>query len=250
MNWFLLRFFNYTRKSFTMLLKKPATSLLSAAFAAFLLAGCTSPAGAGEPALNATEPEITSTISPEYSTAADDDETEDIDEDESLSADYQESEDEETTAPQVEVSELGTRQNPLPFGTEITEGDWTVVINSVTSAPEMTSRAGTTWTPTESDHVFLVIDLSITNNSDTAQRPGFRIGLLTHDSALYASPAITMHENEIRFLDTIRAGRTSTGIHPVVVALEDIETGLLSIQTQRFGGDQIFMQLPHNIVGE
>jgi uncharacterized membrane protein len=136
---------------------------------------------------------------------------------------------------------LGTsRDNPAPLGSAITDGDWTVTINSVTTANEskygQTPAAGST---------LLVINITATYNGNDPQGESAwaSVSFVTAEGTTINSlggSTMFIPEDQFDSLTTLYEGGSVTGNEMLEVPADSWQNGVLAVSPS-LGSDHTFV---------
>lgn len=153
---------------------------------------------------------------------------------------------EETTGTSVKApggsgggnKEVGnTRENPAPLGSEISGGDWTVVVNSVTTADQdsmgQKPAAGST---------LLAVNMTATYNGDDSQGETTfaMVDFVTPDGTTIDSTSgstFFIAENEFDVLKKLYKGASVTGDQLLEVPADSWKNGVLAVSPDVFSDD-------------
>ena len=146
--------------------------------------------------------------------------------------------DDATTDAAAADDTLGTtRSNPAPLGSAITDGDWTVTINSVTTANEdslgQTPEAGST---------LLVINMTATyiGTDEQGDSAWASVKFVTAEGTTISSldgSTIFIAEDEFDTLTTLYEGGSVTGDQMLEVPADGWQNGVLAVSPGLFSDD-------------
>lgn len=130
-----------------------------------------------------------------------------------------------------------TRADPVPLGSAITGGDWTVVVNSVKSidSDSLGSRA-------KSGSVLLLVNIKATYNGDDEQgsTPWSTVKYVAPDGTTVDSTngsTLFLAENEFDSLTTVYEGAVVTGDQILEVPAEGWQNGVLALSPDLLSDD-------------
>lgn len=184
---------------------KKITAPITAALAAFLLVGCSS------------TPEVDTDPAP-----ADEVEVEEVIE---------------------EAPDEGTRENPYPLGSEITDGDWTVVINSVNlDATDAIVGHNEFNEPPEDGNIYILVEATVTYNGTDPQGevPMTTIDYVTADGNTIDIAWVDYAETDFTLLDPLYEGASHTGSNAYEVPADTAAEGVLAVAPDMMS-DRVFV---------
>lgn len=143
------------------------------------------------------------------------------------------------TAPaDTDTGDNGSRENPLPFGTAISDDEWTVVINSVNlnATDEIVAENPFNEVPAEGQ-VYIMADVTITYNGNDPE------GSYPFASFAYVTPegntinsydSIVVTPNPLDEFAIMYEGASESGNIAFLVPAENVENGTLTVSPGLF----------------
>jgi len=134
----------------------------------------------------------------------------------------------------ADTTGIGTRENPAPLGSEITDGDWTVMVNSVTTVDE------DSWGSfPEAGYVLLVINLTATyiGNDADGDTPWANVEYVSPSGNTFnslSSSTMFIPENQFDSLSRLFNGASTTGNMILEVPAENWQQGTLRVSPGLF----------------
>lgn len=142
------------------------------------------------------------------------------------------------------AEDQGTRANPYPIGTAITQGDWTVTINSVTlDANEAIAAENPYNDPPADGNVYILVNLTATYNGTDADGQSPLIGLdyVTPDgNTINSFDSIVLTPDTFDIMGTLYEGASTTGNISFEVPAATAGEGVLAVTPHMFG-DKVFV---------
>lgn len=135
-----------------------------------------------------------------------------------------------------------TRGNPVPLGTKITDGDWTVTINSVT-----TTNADSVGQGPAAGSSLLVVNLTATYNGhdDQGQTPWVTVKFVGPDGTSYGTldgSTLFLEEDPFDSLKTLYHGGSVTGDEMIEVSGDNWQNGVLAVSPGMIS-DDVFVKV-------
>jgi len=133
---------------------------------------------------------------------------------------------------------VGTsRDNPTPLGSAITGGDWTVTINSVTTAD-----ADSLGQAPEAGSALLVVNMTATYNGNDSQgaTPWASIGFVTAEGTTIDSldgSTLFLPDDQFDSLSTVYEGASVTGDKMIEVPADGWQNGVLAVSPDLLSDD-------------
>lgn len=133
------------------------------------------------------------------------------------------------------ASKSGTRDNPLPLGTEISGQDWKVVVNSVTFDANDAVRSANEFNEApEEGHEYVLINYSVTYTGDDSngQTPAFvSVDYVSPDGVtIDRSDSLAVAPDAIDTLTTLYNGGSVTGNTVLSIPSATAQDGVLAVQ--------------------
>lgn len=128
-----------------------------------------------------------------------------------------------------------SRDNPAPIGSEITGGDWTVTINSVTTADSDSMGQKPAQGAT-----LLVINMTATYNGDDEQGESAwaTVEYVTADgTTIDSTDSFFVPENQFDSLQTVYAGASVEGDQMIEVPADNWQDGVLAVSPDLMADD-------------
>lgn len=142
--------------------------------------------------------------------------------------------------------DVGTRPNPHPIGTAITQGDWTVTVNSTTlDATEAVLAANMFNDPPAEGNVYLMANITATYNGDDQQgeTPWVTLQYVTGGgNTISSSDAMIVEPESFDSLSPLYPGASTTGNIAFEVDAATANEGAYALSPSMFG-DRIFVSV-------
>ncbi len=128
---------------------------------------------------------------------------------------------------------VGTRANPYPLGTEVTEGDWTIKLNSVElDGTEAVAEANEFNDPAPDGEVYIIANLTATYNGtdpDGAE-PMFLVEYVTEaGNTVHSYDTLAVAPDPFDLAETLYEGASTTGDVVLSVPADTAGEGVLVI---------------------
>lgn len=138
----------------------------------------------------------------------------------------------------------GTRSNPYPIGTAITQGDWTVTVNSVNldATAEVTAENLFNEAP-DAGTVYILVNVTATyNGSDPdGETPWVTLAYVTADgNTISSTDKLLVPPDSFDRMGTLYEGASITGNFAFQVPAETAAEGALAV-TPTMMGDKVFV---------
>lgn len=137
-----------------------------------------------------------------------------------------------------------TRDNPAPIGTTITDGDWSVTINSVDlDANDLVANESEYNDPPEDGTTFILVNLTTTYNGDDANgsMPWVSVDYVTVDgTTISTSDVWATIPDELDRLSNLYSGASATGNLLLQVPEDTADQGVLAV-TPTLMADKVFV---------
>lgn len=145
------------------------------------------------------------------------------------------------------TGEEGTRDNPLPLGTTISDGDWEVTLNSVDlDATEAVLAENPMNDEPESGNGYIMANVTATYLGDDSagETPaGVRVEYVSAEGNSFdTTTSMVIVPDYFNRSETLYEGASTTGNFGVEVPLEDIENGNILVSPTMFG-DGVFFEM-------
>lgn len=155
---------------------------------------------------------------------------------------------EETTAEETAVEEPaadeGTRDNPYPIGSTISEDDWDLTVNSVTlDANEAVASGNTFNDPPADGHQYIMVNITVTYTGDDADGsiPLNTIEYVTADgNTINSYDSMAIPPEQFDSMSTLYNGASTTGNIAFAVPSDTAGEGTLAVRASMFG-DKVFV---------
>lgn len=138
----------------------------------------------------------------------------------------------------------GTRANPYPLGTEISQGDWTVAINGVTpDATDQILAENQFNEPPAEGSQYLMVNITATYNGTDPEgaTPWVRAEYVTADgNTISSSDAMVVEPDSFDSLSTLYEGASTTGNYAFAVPSDTALEGTVAITPDMFGDKAFF----------
>lgn len=145
---------------------------------------------------------------------------------------------EEDSENPAEDSELGTRDNPYPLGTEISSSDWTVVVNSVDFDADAAIASENQFNESPEDgHTYILVNLTATYTGDDPDggEPWVSVSYVSPGGNTFRpSDRPVVEPDSFDRIATLFHGASETGNFALHVPAEDVENGVLSVEPEMF----------------
>lgn len=142
--------------------------------------------------------------------------------------------DEEEDESPAEDSDLGTRDNPYPLGTEISSSAWTVVVNSVDFNADAAIASENQFNETPEDgHTYILVNLTATYTGDDPDggEPWVSLSYVSpQGNSFRPSDRPVVEPDSFDRIATLFHGASETGNFALHVPAEDVEDGVLSVE--------------------
>ncbi|KUF07286.1 DUF4352 domain-containing protein [Leucobacter sp. G161] len=160
------------------------------------------------------------------------------------SGDVAETTDGSKPAEDTKPAEEGTRDAPYPIGSVITDGDWTLVVNSVTldATEALTSENMFNDAPAEGSQ-YLMANVTVTYNGDNAdgEMPVPGIAYVTSEgNTINSYDKMIIPPEQFDSLGVLYAGASTTGNYAFEVPTATAGEGVLAV-TAHMLGDKVFV---------
>ena len=138
----------------------------------------------------------------------------------------------------------GTRNNPYPIGTAITQGDWTVTVNSVNlDANQLIADENTFNEPAPEGSTYMLVNVTATyigTNAD-GEYPFVSVDYVTPDgNTISMLDSFALAPESFDQLTTLYEGASTTGNISLAVPAEGITEGVLAVHPHMLG-DKVFV---------
>jgi len=144
----------------------------------------------------------------------------------------------------AEVVEEGTRENPYPLGTAITQGDWTVTINSVDlDANDALMDENLFNEKPDDGTVYIMVNVTAAYNGDNAEgeTPWTGVDYVTSEgNTISAFDKLVVPPEQFDTLETLYKGASTTGNLAIQVPADTAADGVLAV-TPTMAGDKVFV---------
>ncbi|HEY4559108.1 MAG TPA: DUF308 domain-containing protein [Enteractinococcus sp.] len=145
------------------------------------------------------------------------------------------------------TGEEGTRDNPLPLGTTISDGDWEVTLNSVDlDATEAVLAENPLNDEPETGNGYIMANVTATYLGDDSagETPaGVRVEYVSAEGNSFdTTTSMVIVPDYFNRSETLYEGASTTGNFGVEVPLEDIENGNILVSPTMFG-DGVFFEM-------
>lgn len=145
------------------------------------------------------------------------------------------------------TGEKGTRDNPLPLGTTISDGDWEVTLNSVDlDATEAVLAENPLNDEPETGNGYIMANVTATYLGDDSagETPaGVRVEYVSAEGNSFdTTTSMVIVPDYFNRSGTLYEGASTTGNFGVEVPLEDIEDGNILVSPTMFG-DGVFFEM-------
>lgn len=145
---------------------------------------------------------------------------------------------------QESAPEEGTRKNPYPIGSAVTDGDWTVTINSVTLNANDAITAENMFNDAPADGTqYLMVNLTATYNGAEADgmMPMLTLEYVTADgNTINSYDAMIVPPEQFDSLSTLYEGASTTGNLAFAVPAATAGDGVLALRADMVG-DKVFV---------
>ncbi|MFF8817855.1 DUF4352 domain-containing protein [Leucobacter sp. NPDC015123] len=155
------------------------------------------------------------------------------------------SSEQEQTAPEAqEAAKEGTRDNPFPIGSAVTDGDWTVTVNSVTldGTQAIADENPFNEAPAEGSQHMLV-NVTATYNGDDADGaiPMLTLEYVTKDgNTINSFDKMIVPPEQFNSIETLYAGASTTGNFAFEIPTATAGEGTLALKADMLG-DKVFV---------
>lgn len=152
---------------------------------------------------------------------------------------------EEQAAPEEpETAKEGTRDNPFPIGSAITDGDWTATVNSVTldATQAIADENPFNEAPAEGSQQMLV-NVTATYNGDDADGsiPMLTIEYVTKDgNTINSFDKMIVPPEQFNSIETLYTGASTTGNFAFEIPTATAAEGTLALKADMLG-DKVFV---------
>ncbi|WP_336660810.1 hypothetical protein [Leucobacter sp. USHLN153] len=164
--------------------------------------------------------------------------------DDEIAAELDAEEADEAQSDERDVNRAGSRGNPYALGTEITQGDWTVTVNSVNLDANQIiidenpfnkpALEGSTW-------ILANVTATYTGDNPDGEFPLVLVDYVTPGgNTVSMTDAIAVAPEPFSLVGTLYEGASATGNVPLAVPKEGLSEGLLAI-TPGMGGEKVFV---------
>lgn len=138
----------------------------------------------------------------------------------------------------------GTRANPYPIGTAITQGDWTVTVNSTTLDATQTVMNAKSYNEAPADgSQYLLANITATYNGDNSQgeNPLVVLEYVTAEGTTVGTyDSVAVPPNDFDQTNTLYTGASTTGNIALEVPTATAGEGVLAVTPDTFG-DKAFV---------
>lgn len=143
-----------------------------------------------------------------------------------------------------EVTEQGTRENPYPIGTAISQGDWTVTINSVNldATSELTATDLYNSAP-DAGSVYMLVNLTATysGTNPDGETAWTTVDYVTADgNTIDSLSKLLLAPDSFDNITTLYEGASVTGNKALQIPADSASEGVLAINPTMFG-DKVFV---------
>ena len=144
------------------------------------------------------------------------------------------------------TEKAGTRANPLPLGTAITQGDWTVTVNGGHLTPTEAVKAENMFNdPAPEGQVYVLVNVTTTYNGTNGDGDSVttRIEYVTVEgNTRNSSDTFAVVPDELDFLATLYQGASETGNVVFAVPADTAALGVLAVRPHTLG-DKVFVAM-------
>lgn len=148
------------------------------------------------------------------------------------------------TQESAEESTAGSREKPLPVGSAITQGDWTITVNSVNLDAADTVAAENQFNdPAPEGSVYVLVELTAAYNGTDPEgaMPFTSVEFVTAGgNTLHSYESAVVVPNSFDLISTLYAGASTTGNLVFTVPAADAAAGTLAV-TPTMLGDKFFV---------
>ncbi|MFT0848009.1 DUF4352 domain-containing protein [Actinomycetaceae bacterium L2_0104] len=142
-----------------------------------------------------------------------------------------------------QAAEQGTRTNPFPVGTVITDGDWQLTVNGVNlDADELVSAENMFNEPAPEGQKYILVNITLTYNGDNPEGeiPMDTIEYVTAEgNTINSFDTLAVAPEAFDSLTTLYQGASTTGNVVFAVPADSADFGTLAIRVSMFG-DKVF----------
>lgn len=140
----------------------------------------------------------------------------------------------------------GTRENPLPLGSTISDDDWTVTINSVNlNANKVIASENPFNDPPPDGYVYILVNVTAkyTGSDPQGETPWVSISYVTPEgNTIESFDSFIVAPDSFDDLETLYSGASTTGNFDFAVPKATVEKGLLAVEISLFS-DSAFVAL-------
>lgn len=137
------------------------------------------------------------------------------------------------------AAEVGTRNNPYPIGSKITDGDWDLVVNSVTlDATQAISAANAFNDAPASGSQFLMVNITATYNGNDpdGKDPLVSVDYVTKDgNTIDGTEKLIVPPDQFDMMKTLYEGASTTGNLAFEVPSATVGDGTLAVRAALLG---------------
>ncbi len=144
------------------------------------------------------------------------------------------------------ADQAGTRENPLPLGTEISNGEWKIVVNSVTLDATDAVMAENPFNDAPPEgHEYVLVNYTVTYLGDdpNGAMPMSTVDYVSPDGTTMSSAdTLAVAPDAIDTLATLYNGGSVTGNETIAVPSDSAQDGVLAVQPGMLD-DKVFVAL-------
>lgn len=144
-----------------------------------------------------------------------------------------------------EAPEEGTRENPVPLGTAITDGAWTVTVDSVNLDALDQIVNDDHWNDPPADgNVYIMVEATVTYSGDDPQgeMPTTLIDYVTTDGNTIDMAWVSYDAPDFTLVDPLYEGATHTGWNAYEVPADSAAEGVLAVMPHMMS-ERVFVAL-------
>lgn len=152
----------------------------------------------------------------------------------------------DNAATEEPAAEEGTRATPFPLGTAITQGDWTITVNSVNlDGTQALADANLFNEPAPEGQVYIIANVSVTYNgaNESGEMASPLIDYVTVDgNTIDSFSHMVIAPEAFDSLTTLYPGASTTGNFAFPVPADTAGGGVLAVQAHMLG-DKVFVSV-------
>ncbi|MFM6975027.1 MAG: hypothetical protein ACKOXM_07890 [Agromyces sp.] len=141
-------------------------------------------------------------------------------------------------------AKLGSRENPLPLGTTVEQGDWKITINSVNfDAAKLIAAENSFNEPAPAGKVYILVNVTATytGSDPNGSSPFITVDYVTVDGVtISTSDAIVVEPEAFDYSSALYTGAATTGNIALAVPTDTATQGVLAVQATLIGDKAFF----------